>query len=126
MTARKFVPRPDEVVVGHQTFSINYLTEDEWLAARWPEEAAGVCYEHMAFIGLRMEAEITENKLRERLLHEITHACWSTSNLTHVMDMDGGLPDDVEESIMLLQTPPLLMALRNNPTVVAWLMDDAR
>jgi hypothetical protein len=114
------------VTVGHQVFSINYLTEDEWSAERWPDEAAGVTYEHMGFIGLRMEANITENKLRERLLHEILHACWAVSNLTHLMDMDGGLPDDMEESIQLIQTVPLLQTLRDNPEVVAYLTDTAR
>lgn len=126
MTARKFVPRPDGVVVGHQTFHIAYLTEDEWSEQRWPDEAAGVTAEHMGFIGLKLEAGISENKLRERLLHEIGHACWAVTNLTHLIDMDGGLPDDVEESIMLIQTPPLLMVLRQNPTVTAWLMDTGR
>jgi hypothetical protein len=126
VTAKKFAARPDTVVIGHQTFSIAYMTEDEWSAERWPDEAAGVTSEHRAFIGLRLEDEVTENKLRERLLHEIMHACWAVSNLTHLIDMDGGLPNDGEESIMLIQTPPLLMVLRENPHVVKYLTDSGR
>lgn len=126
MASKKFVPRPDEVVVMHQHFNIQWLTEEEWNRAGWPDGAGGVCSEHQALIALRLEFDLTENKLRERLLHEITHACWATTNLTHVIDMDGGLPNDTEESILLMQTPPLLMVLRQNPAVMAWLVDDAR
>ena len=126
MAAKTFVPRPDSVVIGHQTFTVSYMTEDEWSEARWPEEAAGVTQEHMGFIGLRMEHNLTENKLRERLLHEILHACWAVTNLTHLMDMDGGLPDDLEESVQLIQTPPLLQALRDNPALVKYLTDTNR
>lgn len=121
MTARKFVPRPDTVIVGFQTYTIEYASVDEWDAQRRPEEAAGVTHADQASIVLLITPNLDENKLRERVLHEITHAVWASNNMTHLVTMDGGLPDDVEESIVLMQSTALLQVMRDNPEVVKYL-----
>lgn len=119
--AKAFVPRPDTVKVGHQHYSIEYLTQGEWDDQRHPEEAAGITQADEGSIKLVISDRLDECKLRERLLHEISHAVWAASNMTHLVTMDGGLPNDIEESILLVQSTDLLCVMRENPLVVKYL-----
>jgi hypothetical protein len=57
-----------------------------------------------------------EDYARATLLHEILHAC--------IRGSDPTLEDEHEETAVASITGPLLAMLRDNPSVVAYLMSD--
>lgn len=119
--ARVFTPRPDTVKIGVQDYRIEYLSSDEWEDRRYPDEALGVTFSDRAEITVKLAGGQSENRLRSIILHEITHAVWGETGLTHLVEMEGGLPDDQEEAIILAQSLMLLGVLRDNPHVVKYL-----
>ncbi len=59
-----------------------------------------------------------EQQRRDTLLHEVLHALWGESGLPAI----GSLTDGLEEVIVRTLTPGLLAALRDNPTLVRYLL----
>lgn len=119
-TRQKFAPRPDHVFIGHMTFRIEYLNQDEWDAANENPDMVGSARHLQGSIRIRLVSNMTDSNIREVLVHEILHCIWSTSmlNQTHVH-----FPDkDREEEIVAVQSPLLLFVLQNNPEVMAYLI----
>lgn len=121
MAAAKVTP-PDHVLVGFMTFAIEYMTEDEWASANENPDWCGVARHAQAIIRVRVPVNINIQHLKETVLHEILHCCWSTTMLTHSHDSFSA--DDREEEIISAQSPALLFVLQQNPHVVKWLVQD--
>lgn len=120
---KKFVARPDQLRVGHMLFKIEYVTEQEW-GERFSgyEGDGGLTLHNWALIAIRLVPHISEQNLREVLLHETTHAIWSTSMLSHMAEQFNS--EKLEEGVISIQSPLLLGVLKDNPTVVSYLLDD--
>lgn len=123
MTARKFAPRPESVLVGFLNYRIEYLDETEWLAANEDNEAGGTSRHTQASIRVRMQSEHAEQNIRETLLHEITHCVWGTTGVNQLVDSWTPESDKIEEVVISMTTPALLFVLQQNPVVMAYLMD---
>jgi hypothetical protein len=124
MAARKtFVPRPDHVKVGHMTFTIEYVTEQEWLETyNGYEEDGGLTFHNWAKIVIRLVPRITDQVIREVLVHEVLHAIWSVSMLSH---WAGELTaEKTEEGIIQAQSPMIVGVLKENPEFLAYIIDD--
>lgn len=57
------------------------------------------------------------NQQADTLLHEVMHACYNTAGVA----LDGY--DDQEEGHIATLTPWLLLAMRDNPDLVSYLLD---
>lgn len=122
MTAKQWVPRPDHLFVGPYVFEIRWLTNDEWVAQNQDENWGGVTDHSFLYIAIRLGAGVPEVRYQEVLMHEITHAVWSTIGLNHIHD---SFDKDVrEEEIITLQSPMLLFVLQHNPDIVKYLQSD--
>lgn len=118
MAAPKWVERPGEAHVGNHLYTILWASGDEWDAARHPEAAAAVTEGDLNTITVRLKQGMAESVYQELLLHELTHAGWNATMLTHA-PLDA--IEDVEEFIVAAQTPVLLGILRDNPHIVKYL-----
>lgn len=128
---RKFVSRPDSVIVAHRTYHIHWLEQDQWIAEGiddglrgWTEHASGRILIRLSF----EDARSADDMLREIVLHEILHACTSVSM---VWNSWGPLDNEkcqefatIEELIIGAMSPVLLRVLLDNPNVLAYLLDD--
>lgn len=122
MTPKKNVPRPDHVFIGHMTFQIAWLSEDEWDDRRLGLDLRGLTDHMKAFIGIRLMPSSPEAMYQETLVHELSHAIWAVLGLNH---NQAHYPNDErEEAIIVQQSPAWLFCLQNNPTLVAYLMSD--
>lgn len=127
----RFIPRPEAVVVGHRTYSINWIEDEHWDAADHADSERGVSNHVLQHIDMRLAVgkdRMLDEQLREVLLHEIMH-CVSTSSMMWVMwdSMDRSKRDDVnevEEMFVAGWTPMLMLTLKQNPEVLAYLLDD--
>lgn len=128
-TRRKFVPRPDHVRLGTRTYDIRWLSEEEW-----PHEDNGQrgVTKHVTqeiIIRLAPDHEVAKDEqFREVLVHEILHAVSSCSMAWNVWDViNRDVRDDfnqVEEVLVGLWAPWLLGVFKDNPGVMAYLLDD--
>jgi hypothetical protein len=120
---KKFVPRPDQVRIGHMLFKIEYVTEQEW-GERFSgyEGEGGLTLHNWALIAIRLVPHISEQNIREVLLHETTHAIWSTSMITHTHENFG--EDKLEEGVVSVQSPYLLGVIKDNHALIKYLQDD--
>lgn len=121
MTARKYVPKPEHVFVGNHTYRIEWMSNDEWDTNRLDPEADALTFARRQLIIVRTYEEANESHYQEVLWHEITHACWDTTMLTHTAL---GEQKDPEEFVVGLQSPAQVFVLRHNPELVKWLMSD--
>lgn len=112
-------PRPESVKVGFLTFTINWLTPEEWIAAGHDLEHDGNTEQGKATINICMSEGYPEQSFKEILLHEILHACWYTSGLTFY---PGVKEKDPEEYLVTIQALELIDVIQNNPTVMEYLM----
>lgn len=114
--------RPTSLVLGHLTFNIVWIPERKWLKKKDPAKC-GLFHADIGLISMRLENDgrpMSEDNLREVLLHEILHACWFLGS----MDARGALKDkDLEEWVVANITFPLVGVIMNNPDVFAYLMD---
>jgi hypothetical protein len=106
------------VFVLTKTYEVLWLNEEEWSLNHLREEDAGLTYASRNTIYMRLLPGATEANYQEVLLHEITHAVWAETMLTH---LDISKQDDEEESVISLQSPGLLFVLHHNPEVVKYL-----
>lgn len=118
-----YVPRPDHAFVGNHTYDIEWLTAGEWEGRRMQENADAVTFATQQYIGLLLHDGVQESHYQEVLLHELTHAAWDASMLTHV---DLSEIEDHEEFLISAQSPPLLGILKSNPDIVKYLMSDGQ
>lgn len=124
---RKFIPRPDTIRVGHRTYEVAYLTDVEWRTADLGDNR-GVTLHAVGRICILLDYDgdiVCEAVIRETLLHEMLHACTGQSMVWGVWDnlKDKGW-NDAEEAIVGSASPVLLGVLRDNPEVLAYLLDD--
>lgn len=118
MAAR--VPRPDHLFIGNHTYEVLWLTHEEWEAERLDPEADAVTYARRNQIFIRL-AVAHESHYQEVLWHEIAHAVWDATMLTHA---DLSKQDDPEEFVIGIQSPPMVFVLKQNPHFTKWLMSD--
>lgn len=121
MTAKRHVERPGHVFVVAKTYEIVWLTEEEWHNNNLNESDAGLTYSSRNMIYMRLMPMSTEGNYQEILLHEITHAVWAETHLTHLNLTE---PEEPEEAIIGIQTHGLLFVLQQNPHVTKYLTSD--
>jgi hypothetical protein len=122
MTAKKFVPRPDHVFIGHLTVGIEWLSEDEWEIRRLGDDLRGISDHMKSFIGMRLMPATPEAMFQETLVHEILHLVWATMGLNHTHLHFPA--DEREEAIITTQSAGLMFVIQNNPEVMAYLTSD--
>lgn len=120
MAAR--VERPESVFIGHTTWSIDWLTGDEWRVHNHPDSADGICYARRNQICIRIEAEARESHYQNTVWHEITHAIWDETGLTHYLKDVAS--DEQEEFNVGLQSPLMVFVMKHNPQLIKWLQSD--
>lgn len=97
---------PKTLRIGHETYRI--VNDPKACEA---EDANGITVPDERTITIR--GDRPTDKVREALLHETLHGCLDASV--------AGLPVKTEERIVNAITGPLLVALRDNPELVAFL-----
>ncbi len=117
----KDAPRPVSAKIGVHTYEIKWLSEDEWAIANLKPSALGTTYSYKQQIYMRLTTQCSESGLQEVLLHELTHAVWDATQMTHT---DLNDIKDPEEFVIALQSPSLLGVFKDNPHVVKYLMSD--
>lgn len=113
-------PRPSSLKVGLTTYEIRWVTEADWERGQFPDDANGWCNNRQQFIALLHVPDCQEVEYQQTLLHEMQHAVWCTTKMQHHEFDD----DDVEEISIRMNTPMLLMVLKENPIVMRYLMSD--
>lgn len=122
MTAKKFVPRPEHCFIGNLTFTIAWLSEDEWDERRLGSDLRGISDHMKAFIGVRLMPGVPESMFQETLLHEALHMVWATVGLNHTHTHFPA--DEREESVITTTSPGLIFLMQNNPEVMGYLLSD--
>ena len=120
-TKPKWVERPDHAFIGNHVYRVEWLTNEEWEAARHPNDAAACTEAERNLIAIRLKADGYESFYQELLIHELTHAAWDATMLTHA-PLDS--IEDKEEFIIGTQSPALLGILKNNPHIIQYLISD--
>jgi len=116
------VSRPDHVFIGNHTYRIEWVDVQEWEERRLADDADAMTHARHQTIQVRLYSQHTmESHYQEVLLHEITHACWDSTMLTHA---DLAAQEDAEEFVISLQSPALLFVLKQNPELTKYLMSD--
>jgi hypothetical protein len=117
--------RPRKARVGHLTFSITWVKEADWAGLKdrigsEVEDAGGLTNGVTEDIFVRLNDNITENNLKEVLLHELMHACYyvSMKNYDNLFK-----EEDAEEALIRYISPHLLSVLRDNAPVRRYLFE---
>lgn len=92
-----------------------YVTEQEDLLKA--VELVGQCDNESGIIRFRQDS-MSDNQVRETILHECLHACVYSAGIR----FEGGAGGEGEEGIVNRLTPRLLGVLQENPKLVKWLM----
>jgi hypothetical protein len=125
MASRTYATRPDTLTIGNHQYSVEWLTTSEWEARDYPMEKDGLTYAPRQSIVIRLIEDRSESLYQEVVLHEVTHAAWDSVGLGLMEDWHKGEDShDVEERVVLLQSPVLLRVLKDNPLLVKWLVSD--
>jgi hypothetical protein len=119
----KHIARPEHAFVGNDTYSIEWLTEDEWQDKHLGDKNGAETHASICAIFMRLRTGAPESRYQEVLLHELTHCAWDTTQLCH-QDFGNIKTDDLEEFVIGIQTAALLFIMKHNPQVVAWLLSD--
>ncbi len=108
---------PAPLRIGPYTWTF-VCDADEWKKEPKHEDANAICDTEKLRILIDPEAlEHDPVRLRQFVMHEIMHACFSTSH----GDIDVRDEDKAEESFITVTSPLLLHVMRDNPKFVAWL-----
>lgn len=121
MTAKRHAPRPDEFICGVTRWEIYWLDEEEWKRDH-PSDADGGTYASKRQVFVRLREDRPEVGYQEVVLHELLHVAWVEGNMPNLHWPEPG--DDMEEQAVGTLTGPMLMILKQNPMLVAWLMSD--
>jgi hypothetical protein len=116
-----YAPRPEHIFIGNHTYQVEWLSQNEWEDRRLDEHADALTHARHQLIQIRTYAPSRESHYQEVLFHELTHAVWDSTMLTHA---DLSAQEDPEEFVIGLQSPQLLFILKQNPDLVKWLMSD--
>lgn len=110
MSRRKHaVPLPEDVRLGPYSFTVGFekaLNRSSLLGET-----------HGSDLNILLNPSQHPMVLRETVVHELLHACFAVSSLTHA------LSDEEEERIVAILSPWLLMLLRDNADMLAWVCD---
>lgn len=117
--------RPTSVRIGHFTWSIEWLSKEDWEARdNLSEGNAGETHaaDQSIFVVLaHPSGDLNEDYLRMILLHEMLHACMEITNASYtILRMK---KDDIEEAVVGALSGPLLAVLWDNPSVRQYLLD---
>lgn len=115
------IPRPDHAFVGNHTYRIEWLSQDEWDNAHLDQDSDACTYASKQVMYFRLLDGAQESHYQELMVHELTHAVWDSTMLTHVTLSD---QTDPEEFIIGLQSPALLFILKMNEVVTKWILSD--
>ena len=109
--------RPRVLRIGAHTWRVRWSAAD---VARLLDDPQDQAQGAMNSDSLEIAVEPTKSREKERavLLHEVLHACVESS--------DPGLSYEDEERAVAAITAPLLHALRTNPTLARYLLEDDR
>lgn len=118
---QKRAARPDAVKVGNHVYSIEWIDGAEWEARHYEENADATTHASLQSIVVLLHKGASESHYHEVVWHELTHAVWDSSMLTHT-DLAGH--DDPEETVIMHQTPLQVSVLKQNPGLVAWMLSD--
>lgn len=134
MAQRKpHVSRPDHVKAGHRAYRILWLENHEWHEA--DDGLRGVTLHTPGEVRMRLSHQtehglerFSDEHMRETLIHEVMHV---VSGATNSYNMWGHLKryakDDhgtVEELLIGLWSGVLLQVMKDNPELMAYLLDD--
>lgn len=122
MTAPRLTPRPEHVHVGHVTYSVLWLTNDEWTARNHEADWGGISNHQQNYIGVRLMTGVQETTYQEYLLHEVLHCVWATTSLN--FNAKFFPEDDREEAIIQTEAQGLLFVMKHNPDLVKYLTSD--
>lgn len=120
------VPRPEHAFIGNHTYTIDWLSNDDWFGRDFDMSKDGLTYGHKSAIFIRLVPERAESLYQEIVLHELTHASWDSSGFSLIENWHVGDQRDVEENVILTQTPGMLFLLKQNPHVTKWLLADGQ
>jgi hypothetical protein len=108
--------RPTKVKVGHVLFTIKWVDKDDWK----DPETDGTMEMSSGTIEINVGPEESmEIHRQECLMHEILHAVFATTQITHEK---WHRLDDVEEHVVRYTSPTLMNVLRDNPKVLEYLL----
>ena len=111
--------RPDKVKVLTVTYTIHWLSEDEWYAARLDGDAVAITERDMASIAMRADSTANEDALKATLMHELMHCCTQATRV----EKELGNVSDGEEFFIAIIAPTLIHVLQSNPKVAKYLLD---
>jgi len=112
--------RPTSLRIGWATWKVRWLTDKQWAkqAPDHPDEG-GLTYTGCLEIWVRKHHAMSEDMMREVLLHEILHAAVATAAVGPAL---GRVKKrDIEETAVAAIAGPLLGALRDNPGLADYL-----
>lgn len=101
--------RPQQVRIGYQRYALTFTTAQLTKGA----SADGVTIPSVGVIAIRPDMQ--EDRKRETLLHEAMHAAWDQTPLRNKESA-------LEEEVISALSPILFALLRDNPTVVRYLL----
>lgn len=125
----KDAPRPDWVQIGGRVWEITWYIKPEDFKKRMADigfnevlgdDDVAACTDHH-HLEIHMRTDMVLTLQRENLLHEIMHAALFGVRPDHGSNMEAKDMDWEEFFISMLDSP-LLMTLKYNPHVLAWLM----
>lgn len=118
---QKRAARPEVVKVGNHFFNIEWLSLDEWEARHFDESNDAATHSTVQKVYIMLHKGAQESHYQEVLWHELTHACWDSTMLTHV---DIKQVEEPEEVVIMHQSPAHVAMIKENPDLVAYLMSD--
>lgn len=113
--------RPTSLKLGHLRFEILWREDSDWP----DKDKCGLTLPMQGAIMVRLNDDspdgggwYTEDNLREILVHEIIHAAYHVSSLTHYPRPKDG---DIEEYVCSILAGPIAQVFQDNPKVVKYL-----
>lgn len=112
---------PAQLVIGHRTYSI--VLDSTTVESEQPDgmEWGAFSDPRRQLIGVRDDSGPDDE--RDSVLHEVLHQCLRASGCWPGQ-IRPGRDVDLEEVIISAMTGPLLRALRDNPDLVTYLVQD--
>lgn len=119
--ATAHLKRPKSVKVGPYVYTITFVKEPDWSADE--ADAGGVTRNESHRIDIRLEPGCNEDSLRGILVHEILHVIFHVGSIGPTIRKIS--KSDMEEFVVASTEPVLLAVLRDNPKVLAYLLDQS-
>jgi hypothetical protein len=112
------VKRPTSIKVLAVTYTVTWLTEDEWYAHHLDQDAVGITERDSGVIWMRADPTSNEDSLRMTMLHEVLHTCTQASRFERYLKE----VEDPEEFFIGQISPVLLQVLHDNPNLMGYLL----